>query len=95
MIVQQHSKERRMFTTKSKNQSAAGMISKVVGALALGTSAALVGFKAVGSIRKSMRAKMHAALRPRLSQEDREAIVRMEGEGGPSAPPLPPASVTS
>lgn len=81
-----------MFTAKSKGQTRASVLSKVVGALALGTSAAIVGLKAVDRARKQMRAKVRAALKPRLSKEDHEAIARMEGEGGPTTLPLPRAS---
>lgn len=82
-----------MFTAKSKGQTRASVVSKVVGALALGTSAAIVGLKAVDRVRKQMRAKVRAALKPRLSKEDHEAIARMEGEGGPTSAPLPRPTV--
>ncbi len=83
-----------MFTTKTKTKSKAGVASKIFGALALGASATVVGLKAVDRMRKSMRAKMRAALKPRYSKEDHEAIARMEGEGGPSRPLPPSASAT-
>ena len=82
-----------MFTAKAKNQTRASVVSKVVGALALGTSAAIVGLKAVDRVRKQMRAKVRAALKPQLSKEDHEAIARMEGEGGPTSAPLPRPTV--
>ncbi len=85
-----------MFTTKKPTQSKAGVASKILGAVALGASAAVVGLKAVDRVRKSMRAKMRAALNPRYSKEDHEAVARMEGEGGPSRPlpnPRPSSAV--
>ncbi len=82
------------FTTKQKS-SKAGVASKVLGALALGASAAVVGLKAVDRMRKQMRAKVRAALKPKLSKEDHEAIARMEGEGGPSRPEARPSAPTA
>ena len=83
-----------MFPASNKKnlKTHAGLASKVVGAVALGASAAVVGLRALDRFRKQMRAKVRAALKPRLSREDNEAIARMEGEGGPSRPLPPPAS---
>lgn len=83
------------FSTKQKS-TRAGVASKVLGALAIGASAAVVGLKTIDRVRQSMRAKVRAALKPKLSKEDHEAIARMEGEGGPSRPvarPSAPAAV--
>ncbi len=83
-----------MFSTSAKKSSKTqvGVASKIVGAVALGASAAVVALRAIDRFRKQMRAKVRAALKPRLSKEDHEAIARMEGEGGPSRPLPPPAS---
>lgn len=70
------------------------LTSTIIGAAALGAGAAVVMLKAVDHVRKMFRERMRESL-CLVTREDREAIERMEGEGGPAHPlPIPP-SVTA
>ncbi|MBL9038856.1 MAG: hypothetical protein JNG84_10100 [Archangium sp.] len=75
-----------MLNTKKNKTKVPGVASTLMGVAAVGVGAAMAVMKAVSSYRRAKMAQMRAALTPRLSKQDREAIARMEGEGGPSMP---------